>query len=181
MCHDTTATRVAPMATTRAAHQHRGDRAQLPRYRHPAARPELGALPQSAQNVRSVALAPWLFIPGLFIVATVLAYNFVGDGLRDAADPYTGPYCAIARLVIPSRNMKTLTVKLPEHLAASLEREAERAQVSKSEMVRNILNRHLAGGARSSAVDLAGDLAGCVDSGVGDLSSNRAHLDGFGR
>ena len=48
-----------------------------------------GALLQSAQNVRSVALAPWLFIPGLFIVVTVLAYNFVGDGLRDAADPYT--------------------------------------------------------------------------------------------
>ena len=47
-----------------------------------------GALLQSAQNVRSVALAPWLFIPGLFIVVTVLAYNFVGDGLRDAADPY---------------------------------------------------------------------------------------------
>ena len=41
-----------------------------------------GALLQSAQSVRSVALAPWLFIPGLFIVATVLAYNFVGDGLR---------------------------------------------------------------------------------------------------
>ena len=68
-----------------------------------------GALLQSAQNVRSVALAPWLFIPGLFIVVTVLAYNFVGDGLRDAADPYTvsGPddvssqYCMIARLVIP--------------------------------------------------------------------------------
>ena len=47
-----------------------------------------GALLQSAQNVRTVALAPWLFIPGLFIVITVLAYNFVGDGLRDAADPY---------------------------------------------------------------------------------------------
>ncbi|MDE0223688.1 MAG: ABC transporter permease, partial [Gammaproteobacteria bacterium] len=48
-----------------------------------------GALLQSAQNVRSVALAPWLFIPGLFIVATVLAYNFVDDGLRAVADPYT--------------------------------------------------------------------------------------------
>lgn len=76
--------------------------------------------------------------------------------------------------------MKTLTVKLPERLAVSLEREAERAQVSKSEMVRNILDRHLSG-TPVSAVDLAGDLAGCVDSGVGDLSSNRAHLDGFGR
>ena len=39
--------------------------------------------------MRSVALAPWLFIPGLFIVATVLAYNFVDDGLRAVADPYT--------------------------------------------------------------------------------------------
>lgn len=76
--------------------------------------------------------------------------------------------------------MKTLTVKLPERLAASLEREAKRAQVSKSEIVRNILDRHLSG-APLSAVDLAGDLAGCVDSGVGDLSSNRDRLDGFGR
>lgn len=47
-----------------------------------------GALLRGAQNVRTVALAPWLFIPGLFIVVTVLAFNFVGDGLRDAADPY---------------------------------------------------------------------------------------------
>ena len=47
-----------------------------------------GALLQGAQNVRTVALAPWLFIPGLFIVITVLSFNFVGDGLRDAADPY---------------------------------------------------------------------------------------------
>ena len=38
--------------------------------------------------MRSVALAPWLFIPGLCIVVTVLTYHFVGDGLRDAADPY---------------------------------------------------------------------------------------------
>ena len=76
--------------------------------------------------------------------------------------------------------MKTLTVTLPECLAASLEREAERAQVSKSEIVRDILERHLSG-APVSAVDLAGDLAGCVDSGVGDLSSDRGYLDGFGR
>ena len=76
--------------------------------------------------------------------------------------------------------MKTLTIKLPERLAASLEREAERAQVSKSEMVRDILDRHLSATA-VSAVDLARDLTGCVDSGVGDLASNRGHLNGFGR
>lgn len=47
-----------------------------------------GALLSSAQNVRSILLYPWLLIPGLFVIATVLAFNFVGDGLRDAADPY---------------------------------------------------------------------------------------------
>ena len=41
-----------------------------------------------AQNIRSLALAPWLLIPGLFVILTVLSFNFVGDGLRDAADPY---------------------------------------------------------------------------------------------
>jgi peptide/nickel transport system permease protein len=48
-----------------------------------------GVLLQEAQNVRAVVVAPWLFIPGLFVVIAVLAFNFLGDGLRDAADPYT--------------------------------------------------------------------------------------------
>ncbi len=47
-----------------------------------------GVLLQQAQNVRSVTLHPWLLIPGLFVIITVLAFNFLGDGLRDAADPY---------------------------------------------------------------------------------------------
>jgi peptide/nickel transport system permease protein len=47
-----------------------------------------GVLIQDAQNVRSIQLYPWLLIPGLFVVVTVLAFNFFGDGLRDAADPY---------------------------------------------------------------------------------------------
>lgn len=47
-----------------------------------------GVLLQEAQNIRSLALAPWLFWPGFAVVATVLAFNFLGDGLRDAADPY---------------------------------------------------------------------------------------------
>lgn len=47
-----------------------------------------GVLLQSAQNLRSVVLAPWLLLPGLFVVIVVLAFNFMGDGLRDAADPY---------------------------------------------------------------------------------------------
>lgn len=48
-----------------------------------------GALLQRAQNLQTLALYPWIMIPGLFIVVTVLAINFVGDGLRDAADPYS--------------------------------------------------------------------------------------------
>ncbi len=47
-----------------------------------------GVLLQEAQNVRAVATAPWLLIPALAVMVTVLALNFLGDGLRDAADPY---------------------------------------------------------------------------------------------
>ncbi|MDE0220378.1 MAG: ABC transporter permease [Spirochaetaceae bacterium] len=47
-----------------------------------------GVLLQEAQNVRTVALHPWLLLPVLFVIVTVLAFNFIGDGLRDAADPY---------------------------------------------------------------------------------------------
>jgi peptide/nickel transport system permease protein len=47
-----------------------------------------GVLLREAQNVRSIATAPWLFAPGIAVVTAVLALNFFGDGLRDAADPY---------------------------------------------------------------------------------------------
>lgn len=48
-----------------------------------------GVLLQEAQNVQTVALAPWLLSPGLAVVLVILAFNFMGDGLRDAADPYS--------------------------------------------------------------------------------------------
>ena len=50
----------------------------------------LGVMLVEAQNVRSIALSPWLLIPGLIVIIIILAFNFIGDGLRDAADPYGG-------------------------------------------------------------------------------------------
>jgi peptide/nickel transport system permease protein len=47
-----------------------------------------GVLLQQAQNVQTVAISPWLMIPALPVIVAVLAFNFLGDGLRDAADPY---------------------------------------------------------------------------------------------
>jgi len=48
-----------------------------------------GVMLQEAQNIRTVAVNPWLMLPALFVIVTVLCYNFVGDGLRDAADPHS--------------------------------------------------------------------------------------------
>jgi peptide/nickel transport system permease protein len=47
-----------------------------------------GVLLQQAQNVQTVAISPWLMLPALPVIIAVLAFNFLGDGLRDAADPY---------------------------------------------------------------------------------------------
>jgi peptide/nickel transport system permease protein len=47
-----------------------------------------GVLLQGAQNIQSVAHYPWQLSPVFFVVITVLMFNFLGDGLRDAADPY---------------------------------------------------------------------------------------------
>jgi len=48
-----------------------------------------GVLLQEAQNIQSLALYPWVFAPAIFIVIAILAFSFLGDGLRDASDPYT--------------------------------------------------------------------------------------------
>jgi peptide/nickel transport system permease protein len=47
-----------------------------------------GVLLQEAQKIENVALYPWKLIPLGIVILTVLTYNFLGDGLRDAADPY---------------------------------------------------------------------------------------------
>ncbi|CCQ74915.1 ABC transporter permease [Magnetospira sp. QH-2] len=47
-----------------------------------------GVLLTEAQNIEAVVLYPWLMMPVVPVVITVLAFNFLGDGLRDAADPY---------------------------------------------------------------------------------------------
>jgi peptide/nickel transport system permease protein len=47
-----------------------------------------GVLLQQAQNYQAVSMTPWLLIPGVAVILVVLTFNLVGDGLRDAADPY---------------------------------------------------------------------------------------------
>ena len=48
-----------------------------------------GVLLKEVQNLQSIALYPWVFTPAAFIAISILAFNFLGDGLRDASDPYT--------------------------------------------------------------------------------------------
>ena len=48
-----------------------------------------GTLLQDAQNIQAIALYPWLFTPVAFVIVSVMAFSFVGDGMRDAADPYS--------------------------------------------------------------------------------------------
>jgi peptide/nickel transport system permease protein len=47
-----------------------------------------GVLLQDAQNLAAISVYPWLMFPAIMVVVCVLAFNFLGDGLRDAADPY---------------------------------------------------------------------------------------------
>jgi peptide/nickel transport system permease protein len=47
-----------------------------------------GVLLKEAQRITTLANAPWLLTPGLFIIIAILCFNFVGDGMRDAADPF---------------------------------------------------------------------------------------------
>jgi peptide/nickel transport system permease protein len=47
-----------------------------------------GVMLQQASNVQTLAISPWLLLPAIPVIGAILAFNFLGDGLRDAADPY---------------------------------------------------------------------------------------------
>ena len=47
-----------------------------------------GVMLQAASNVQTAAVSPWLLLPAVPVTVAILAFNFLGDGLRDAADPY---------------------------------------------------------------------------------------------
>ncbi len=47
-----------------------------------------GVLLQQASNIQAVAISPWLLFPAVPVILAVLSFNFLGDGLRDASDPY---------------------------------------------------------------------------------------------
>jgi peptide/nickel transport system permease protein len=48
-----------------------------------------GAMLSEAQNLNNIVNNIWYLIPALFVIVAVLAFNFVGDGVRDAADPFS--------------------------------------------------------------------------------------------
>ena len=48
-----------------------------------------GVLLEEAQNVKFIVFNPWLVLPAVMVILAVLGFNFLGDGLRDAVDPYS--------------------------------------------------------------------------------------------
>ncbi len=76
--------------------------------------------------------------------------------------------------------MKTISLKLPERLHIWLEREARRRQRSKSDLVREVLERQSQSQKRVTAMDMVGHLCG-IGKGPGDLSTNKKHLEGYGK
>jgi Arc/MetJ-type ribon-helix-helix transcriptional regulator len=80
--------------------------------------------------------------------------------------------------------MDTLTIKIPEDLAAAIEKAVRRTHLTKSELVRRALVAYTArqtGGQFVSALEQAGDLVGCFKGGPRDLASNPRHMEGFGK
>jgi hypothetical protein len=82
--------------------------------------------------------------------------------------------------------MNTLTLKIPPQLDQALSEASQRAQVTKSELVRRAVTAYLGqgddrAGRPPSALELAGDLVGCLEGGPADLASNPRHLDSFGQ
>ncbi len=80
--------------------------------------------------------------------------------------------------------MSTLTLKISPELESALEKAASDAHVSKSELVRRALVTYTSRQSQApfvSALEQAGDLAGCFAGGPKDLSCNPRHLDGFGK
>ena len=88
-------------------------------------------------------------------------------------------YCPPGTPVLPSRH-EDVDDEAPDGLLGWLEHEAKRARQPKSALVREILQQHQQR-QHQSALDLAADLCGCVQSGLHDLSRNKKHLKGFGR
>jgi metal-responsive CopG/Arc/MetJ family transcriptional regulator len=82
--------------------------------------------------------------------------------------------------------MTTLSIKIPESMAAELDAKARCLSTSKSEIVRNALDKELHGspsGEERSAYDVAMALGviGCIKDGPEDLSTNPKYMEGFGR
>jgi metal-responsive CopG/Arc/MetJ family transcriptional regulator len=78
--------------------------------------------------------------------------------------------------------MRTITLKLPDHLADRLDQSAAAAKTTRSALVRAALEKSLGDGKteNGSCFDLAGDLMGSIKGLPADLATNPIHMEGFG-
>lgn len=76
--------------------------------------------------------------------------------------------------------MTAVTLKLQDDLLASIDAEARRTHRNRSDVMRELMRKALADKPKPSLLELAGDLVGRYGSGIGDLGSNPAHLEGLG-
>jgi predicted transcriptional regulator len=78
--------------------------------------------------------------------------------------------------------MTTLTVKVPDEVAAKLKAVATRRRISKSQIVRDALVKELKSSpTKANLYDIMKEGIGCFDSGVTDLATNPKHMKGFGK
>jgi metal-responsive CopG/Arc/MetJ family transcriptional regulator len=79
--------------------------------------------------------------------------------------------------------MRTITLKIPDHLAEQLDRSAAAAKTTRSAVVRAALEKSLGESetGSGSCYDLAGDLMGSIKGLPADLATNPIHMEGFGR
>ena len=148
-----------------------------------------GVLLKDAQSIRAVTTAPWLLAPGVAVIVAVLAFNFLGDGIRDAADPYGPPEAGdcrdgrrrCSRSAICRTHISTRRRPRAGGRRRHLRRAARRTRLprrrdpaaARASLAGSILNLVPRAGASSAAGSLAGRDGEAIDIGALDAARPR--------